>query len=178
MMPGRPRRGRDVDDLRVEDLLDLVADDVVDRLQLELAGDRLLDAVDQRQLGVPLPRLVDEAGVLERHAEAARERGQADRWSASLNACVRSRFWSEITPVARPPDHERDEQRRADRLAAQHERIAVALGGLAACCRRSCSGSRVSITCLRKPISEIGSSGKRTPRSIVYGKRMSPDEGS
>jgi hypothetical protein len=49
----------DVDDLRVEDLLDLVADDVVDRLQLELAGKRLLDAVDQRQLCVALARLLD-----------------------------------------------------------------------------------------------------------------------
>ena len=42
----------DVDDLRVEDLLELVADEVVDRLRIELAGDRGLDAVDQRQLGV------------------------------------------------------------------------------------------------------------------------------
>ena len=36
------------------------------------------------------------------------------------------------------------------------------------------SGSRVSITCLRMPMSGIGSSGNRTPRSIVYGKWMSP----
>ena len=67
---------RDVDDLGVEDLLDLVADDVVDRLQLELAGERRLDAVDQRELGVALPGLVDEPRVLERDAEAAGERRQ------------------------------------------------------------------------------------------------------
>ena len=66
----------DVDDLGVEDLPDPVADGVVDRLQLELAGDGVLDAVDQRQLGVPLPRLVHEPRVLERHAQAARERLQ------------------------------------------------------------------------------------------------------
>ena len=56
--------------------LDLVADDVVDRLHLELARERLLHAVDQRQLGVPLPRLVHEPRVLERHAEAAGQRLQ------------------------------------------------------------------------------------------------------
>ena len=66
----------DVDDLGVEDLLDLVADDVVDRLHLELARERLLDAVDQRQLGVPLPRLVHEPRVLERDAQAACQRVQ------------------------------------------------------------------------------------------------------
>ena len=49
----------DVDDLRVEDLLELVADDVVDRLELELAGERRLDAVDQGQLCVPLTGLLD-----------------------------------------------------------------------------------------------------------------------
>ena len=54
-----------------------VADQVVDRLRVELAGDRLLDAVDQRQLGVPLPRLVDQPRVLERDAEAAGERRRA-----------------------------------------------------------------------------------------------------
>ena len=52
---------RDGDPLRVEDLLDLVADDVVDGLHLELAGQRRLDAVDQRELGVPLPCLLDRA---------------------------------------------------------------------------------------------------------------------
>ena len=67
----------DVDDLGVEDLLDLVADDVVDRLQLELAGERRLDAVDQRELGVPLPGLLDRAGAGERRADVlADEREQ------------------------------------------------------------------------------------------------------
>ena len=68
----------DVDDLSVEDLLDLAADDVVDRLLVELAGNRLLDAVDQRQLGVPLPCLVHEARVVEGHAKAARRASSGD----------------------------------------------------------------------------------------------------
>jgi hypothetical protein len=66
----------DVDDLGVEDLLDLVADDVVDGLEFELSGERLLDTVDQRELGVPLPRLVHQARVLERDAEALSQRLQ------------------------------------------------------------------------------------------------------
>ena len=37
---------------------------------------RLLDAVDHRELGVPLPRLVHQPRVLERHAQAAGERRQ------------------------------------------------------------------------------------------------------
>jgi hypothetical protein len=50
-----------VDDLGVEDLLELVAHEVVDRLRIELAGDRRLHAVDQCELGVPLARLLDRA---------------------------------------------------------------------------------------------------------------------
>ena len=49
----------DVDDLRVEDVADPVADGVVDRLQLELTGERFLDAVDQCELCVALARLLD-----------------------------------------------------------------------------------------------------------------------
>ena len=41
----------DVHDLRVEDLLDLVADQVVHRLHVEVLRQPVLDAVDQRQLG-------------------------------------------------------------------------------------------------------------------------------
>ena len=72
----------DVDDLGVEDLLDLVADDVVDRLQFELSGDRLLDAVDQRELGVPLAvswtRRAFSSATLRLPARVV-----SSRWSAS-----------------------------------------------------------------------------------------------
>ena len=43
---------------------------------LELARQRLLDAVDQRQLGIPLPCLMHEPRVLERNAQAAGQRLQ------------------------------------------------------------------------------------------------------
>ena len=75
-VPGCLVEHRDQDGLGVEDLLDLVADEVVDRLRVELAGDRRLDAVDQRELGVSLAGLVDEARVVERDAEAAGERDE------------------------------------------------------------------------------------------------------
>ena len=74
--PGRLVEHRDRGDLGVEDRLDPVADGVVDRLLVELARDRLLHAVDQRQLGVPLPRLVHEPRVLEGDAQAPRQRLQ------------------------------------------------------------------------------------------------------
>ena len=72
--PGGEVVDADVDDLCIEDLLDLVADDVVDRLHLELAGERRLHAVDQCQLSVALPRLVYQAGVFECDAETAGKR--------------------------------------------------------------------------------------------------------
>src|SRR5438034_27603 len=73
----------DVDAMDVEDFGDLVADQVVHRLAIEPLGKALLDAVDDRQLGgafvslgqQPL-RFVEEPGVLERHAKAARKRRQ------------------------------------------------------------------------------------------------------
>ncbi len=74
--PGRLVHDRDEQALRVEDLPDPVADGVVDRLLVELPGDRLLDAVDQRQLGVPLARLVHEPRVLECNAQISRQRRQ------------------------------------------------------------------------------------------------------
>ena len=76
---GQPRRlveRGDRDNLRVEDLLDPVADRVVDRLRIELTGNRVLHAVDQRQLGVPLSRLVHQPRVLECDAQAAGQRRQ------------------------------------------------------------------------------------------------------
>ena len=67
----------------VEDLADLVADGVVDPLHVELGGERLLDAVDDRELRGALfalleqaLRLVEQARVLERDAHAVGERLQ------------------------------------------------------------------------------------------------------
>src|SRR4029453_6169129 len=67
---------RDVAHLRAEDVADPVADDVVDRLQLELAGKSFLHAVDQRELGVPLPRLLDRSRAGERGADMLTDVGE------------------------------------------------------------------------------------------------------
>ena len=56
----------DVDDLRVEDLPDPIPDEVVHRLHVKALGETTLDVVDQRELGVPLPRLLEQPGVLQR----------------------------------------------------------------------------------------------------------------
>ena len=73
----------DHDDLGVEDLAHLVADEVVHRLHVELGGQALLDAVDDGQFRRALVRLaeqplrlVEQAGVLQRRAEARRDRGE------------------------------------------------------------------------------------------------------
>ncbi len=63
----------DVDDLGVEDLLEAVTDQVVHGLGLEVLGQAALHRVDQGQLGVPLPRLLEQPGVLERDAQAPRQ---------------------------------------------------------------------------------------------------------
>ncbi len=72
---------RDRHILGVEDLRDLVADEVDDRLEVELRGQALLDAVDDRKLrGTLLTllekplRLVEEASVLEGHAHRVGQR--------------------------------------------------------------------------------------------------------
>jgi hypothetical protein len=82
---------RNVDGLRVEDISDLVADCVVDRLLVELARDRLLHAVDQRQLGVPLSRLLDRAGARERGADVLPDEGEEILVMLGVSAlgCVR-----------------------------------------------------------------------------------------
>ena len=81
--PGLRVEDADVDDLGVEDLVDLVADEVVHRLHVELGREPVLDAVDDRQFGGALVRLgqealrlVEQAGVLEGDAHARRERAQ------------------------------------------------------------------------------------------------------
>ena len=80
-LTGVPIHDADIDDLGVEDLLDLVADDLVHRLHVQPLGETALDLVDDRQLGGPFVglreqtlRLVEESGVLERHAQACGDR--------------------------------------------------------------------------------------------------------
>ena len=77
---GRPVVERDRHVLGAEDLADLVADEIDDRLEIELRGEPLLHAVDDRELGRALLalleqalRLVEEPRVLERDAHACRD---------------------------------------------------------------------------------------------------------
>ncbi len=67
----------------LQNLAQLVADEVDDRLEVELGGHSFLDAVDDRELRRPLLgllqealRLVEEARVLERHAHARGDRAE------------------------------------------------------------------------------------------------------
>ena len=67
-------------DRRLEDRPDPLADEVDDRLEVELLGEGLADLVDDRQLGGALVglrqqalRLVEQAGVLEGDAHARGE---------------------------------------------------------------------------------------------------------
>ncbi len=116
--------------LRVEYLPDPVAHGVVDRLQLELAGERLLHAVDQRELGVPLPRLVHEPRVLQRHAQAARERGQ--QADVVVGEGVRAvEVLERDAPAGLVTEDQRREEHRQRGLALPHrERYAsLALAG-------------------------------------------------
>ncbi len=69
--------------LRAEDLGDLVTDEIDDRLEVELRGEPLLDAVDDGQLGGALLafleqalRLVEEPRILERGAKRRGDRHQ------------------------------------------------------------------------------------------------------
>ena len=67
---------RDVDEVGVERVAHLVAELLDQGVQVQLAGQRLADGVDDGELGGPLAGLVDEAGVVERHAQAGGERRQ------------------------------------------------------------------------------------------------------
>ena len=78
---------------RSADLAQLVADQVDDRLEVELRRDALLDAVDDRQLGVALLglleqalRLVEQAGALQRDAHRRGDGGQQPQ--LGLAKCV------------------------------------------------------------------------------------------
>ena len=66
-----------VDDVGLERLAQLVAEAFDQDVEPQLLGDRLADVVHDRQLGRVLSRLLEQPGVLERDAQAARERRRA-----------------------------------------------------------------------------------------------------
>ncbi len=95
----------------MEDVADLVADRVVDPLHVQLGGERCLDAVDDRELGIALLgffqqplRLVEQSRVLERDAHAVGERlqqahvGIAERvLPLDVDELISPRAWSPMT---------------------------------------------------------------------------------
>ena len=119
----------DVDDLRVEDLLDPVTDELVHRLHLEVLGKAALHVVDEGQLGVALPRLLEQPSVLERDAQASRERRE------EAHVRVAERVLS-VEVLQRDharrlaPHQERDEQRRLGRFPLEDSRLIEPFGEL------------------------------------------------
>ena len=69
------------------------------------------------------------------------------RTSASLNACSRSRFWSEMTPGRLAARDQRDEEHGSRRLTLEHGGLPD-LGHALLEFSLTTSGSRVSTTCL------------------------------
>ena len=67
---------RHIRDVGLERLPHALADELDQRVEIELRRERLPDAVHRRQLGHALPGLVDEPSVVERDAEAAGQRRQ------------------------------------------------------------------------------------------------------
>src|SRR5262245_32999391 len=67
--PGRLVEDGDVDDLRVEDLLDTIAYELVHRLHVEVHRQASLHVVDQREFGVALTGVVDQPCPLERRGD-------------------------------------------------------------------------------------------------------------
>ena len=61
---------------RTESFAHLLADELDQRVEVELGRERLADAVHRPQLGHALPRFMYEAGVVERDAEATGQRHQ------------------------------------------------------------------------------------------------------
>ena len=105
---------------------DLLADELDQRVEVELRRERLADAVHRRELGHALTRLVEQASVVERDAQAAGQGGQEPL--VVLAERMRAVDVLERDDSGRAAaDDERDEERRLDRLPAEHERVAVAL---------------------------------------------------
>ena len=85
----------DVDRPGREHRPDPLADELDDRLEVELARERLADLVDDRQLARPLVgfgqqplRFAEQAGVLERHAHAGCEGGEQPLVGLAEGACA------------------------------------------------------------------------------------------
>ena len=164
---------RDVRDVGLERLAHALADELDQRVELELCRERLADAVHGRELGHALARLVDEPRVVERDAQAAGQRRQEPL--VVLAEGVRAVDVLERDDAGgTPADDERDEQRRLDRLAAEHIRVAVALGQLRRELRRSSAASASPSRACGSRSAGSAAASRRSPRSITYGKLQKP----
>ena len=122
-----------------------LADELDDRLEVELRGERLADLVDERQLGGALVglgqqtlRLVEQAGVLEGDAHARRERRQAAARRPRRRRrarCSRGRS----TPITRSAGHDRHAEPRLGDLAPTKRR--AELRGASAASRGGAAGA-------------------------------------
>ena len=103
----------------VKDLVDPVPDEVVHRLHVEVLREPALDVVDQRQLRVPLSRLLEQARVLERDAEAARKRGQQAHVRVT-ERMLAVQVLERDHALSLLADDQRDEDGRLGRFAGEH----------------------------------------------------------
>ena len=116
---GRAVDHADIDGLRVEDLLDPVPHEVIHRLHLEVLGQASLDVVDQRQLGVPLTRLLEQPCILQRDAQTSGEgRQQTDVGLTERMLAVQ--VLERDHALGLVADDQRDEDGRLGRFAGEH----------------------------------------------------------
>ena len=157
----------------MEDLADLVADGVVDALHVELGGERLLHAVDDRELGGALLalleqalRLVEEARVLQRDAHAVGKRLQQAHVRVAER--VLALHVDQVDQPARlVADDQRHEHRRLLVRRAGQREAAVLLGRPRAMFSLMTSVSRVRRTCAAKPVSRSGSESIVDPLPVL-----------
>ena len=111
-----------VDDVGLERLTQLVAEALDQDVEPQLLGDRLADVVHDRQLGRVLTRLLEQPGVLERDAQAARERREQP--DVALAEGMLAVEVLERDDAGGPAaDDERHEDPGQRRLALEHERL-------------------------------------------------------
>ena len=126
-----------------EHLAQLVADEVDDRLQLELGGHALLDAVDHREFGVALLgllqqalRLVEQARVLERRAQARDHGLQQAHGGLVERVLALEALDAHLADVALA-DHDRHVHARARHVGAGHHAHLRAPRSRRRCVRRA-----------------------------------------
>ena len=124
--PGRLVQDADVDDLRVEDLLKPVADEVVHRLHVQVHRQAALDVVDQRELGVALTGLVDQARAFEGRGDVPPDELEELLVGLGVRRRPPGSSGRRSPRSVLPSDRKRDAD-PADRLLADH--VDLAAGG-------------------------------------------------